>query len=128
MAVFSVMVGTSVQQRVQAQDRVPTQWETSCSAWTSSGIFSEYEGIEFTPEQDAARQRFSDEGNVKNGAIYRNSQYNPNLEQRAEIDANLREFEIQTLSILTPEQQQVYQENLVIKRALEACDPSRPGS
>lgn len=65
MAMLSVMVGATVEQAAQAQtqNRVPTQWELSCSNWTSSGTFQELQGIEFSPEQEATYQRFFDELN-----------------------------------------------------------------
>ncbi|MBE9013848.1 hypothetical protein IQ250_27035, partial [Pseudanabaenaceae cyanobacterium LEGE 13415] len=130
MFLLSALVGATVQQSVQAQNRVPTRFEKSCSAWTSEGIYSEFKGIEFTPQQKAAYQRFFDETNAKNGAIFRavrrdNVRRDPTPEQNAEMDRNLRRLEAQTLSILTPEQQKVYQENLIVKRALEDCDPVR---
>jgi hypothetical protein len=36
-----------------------------------------------------------------------------------------RDFEAQVMSIFTPQQQQVYRANLVIKRQIEACDTDR---
>jgi hypothetical protein len=148
---------------------------------------NELEGIQFTPEQEAAYQRFREAVDAKNGAIFRNAPLGPEPltglsfgdekapvspemqakiiaefdvitldeipdreqakafneahgkyaeleigernteptpEQYAEMDKNIRNIETQTLSILTPEQQKVFQANLVMKRAYEACNPS----
>jgi hypothetical protein len=184
-AVISVVIATTLQQTVQAQNEVPTDLETSCG-----NVFTplnELEGIQFTPEQDAAYQRFREEVDAKNGAIYRNAPLapepltglsfgddkepvsaemqakiiaefdvitldeipdreqvkafretygkyaeleigerytEPTPEQYAEMDNNIRNLEAKTPSILTPEQQKVYQANLVMKRAYEACNLS----
>jgi hypothetical protein len=183
-AVLPVLVATTLQQTVQAQNEVLTDSETSCG-----NVFTplnELEGIQFTPEQDAAYQRFREEVDAKNGAIYRSAPLapepltglsfgderepvspemqakiiaefdvitldeipdrdqakafketygkyaeleigernsEPTPEQYAEMDNNIRNLETQIPSILTPEQQKVYQANLVMKRAFEACNP-----
>jgi hypothetical protein len=185
-AVLSVLVGTTIQQTVQAQNKVPTDLETSCFGGNGYPPPNELEGIQFTPEQDAAYQRFREEVDAKNGAIYKNAPLGPEPltglsfgdekapvspemqakiiaefdvitldeipdreqakafneahgkyaeleigernseltpEQYAEMDNNIRNLEPQTLSILTPEQQKVFQANLVMKRAYEACNP-----
>lgn len=130
IAILSVGIGLNISKTAEAQNRVPTRYEKSCSAWTSEGIYSEFQGVKFTPAQKAAYQRFFDETNAKNGTIFRNvrrdnARRDPTPQQNAEMDRNLRRLEAQTLSILTPEQQKVYRENLIIKRALEDCDPVR---
>jgi hypothetical protein len=187
-AVLSVLVGTTIQQTVQAQNKVPTDSETSCFGGNGYPPPNELEGIKFTPEQDAAYQRFREAVDAKNGAIYKNAPLGPEPltglsfgdekapvspemqaeiiaafdvitldeipdrdqakafketygkyadleigersteptpEQDAEMNNNIRNLEPQTLSILTPEQQKVFQANLVMKRAYEACNPIR---
>ncbi|KAM3108657.1 hypothetical protein [Phormidesmis sp. 146-33] len=114
MTMLSVMVGTTVQQSAQAQNRIPTQWEVSCSNWTSSGIFDEFQGIKLTPEQNAAYVKFGDEADAKtrNLPFFRKRVLgsDPTPEQQAEIDKILRKIEAQIAALLTPEQQKVYQE------------------
>jgi hypothetical protein len=187
-SVLSVLVGTTIQQTVQAQNKVPTDSETSCSGGNGFAPPNDLDGITFTPEQEAAYQRFREEVDAKNGAIFRNappgpepltglsfgdekapvspemqaeiiaafdvitldeipdseqakafketygkyaeleigerSSSEPTPEQDAEMNNNIRNLEPQTLSILTPEQQKVFQANLVMKRAYEACNPT----
>jgi hypothetical protein len=74
-AVLSVLVSTTIQQTVQAQNKAPTDSETSCSNGYSPP--NELEGIKFTPKQDAAYQRFREEIDAKNGAIYKNAPLGP---------------------------------------------------
>jgi hypothetical protein len=184
--VLSVLVGTTIQQTVQAQNNVPKDSETSCSNGYQPP--NDLDGIKFTPEQDAAYQKFREAVDAKNGAIYQNAPLGPapltglsfgdekapvspemqaeiiaafdvitldeipdreqakafketygkyaeleigerstepTPEQDAEMNNNIRNLEPQTLSILTPEQQKVFQANLVMKRAYEACNPIR---
>jgi hypothetical protein len=45
--------------------------------------------------------------------------------QLAEKDRITRDFEAQILSILTPEQQQIYRANLATKRGFDACNKSK---
>jgi hypothetical protein len=74
-AVLSVLVGTTIQQTVQAQNNVPKDSETSCSNGYQPP--NELEGITFTPAQEAAYQRFREEIDAKNGAIYKNAPLGP---------------------------------------------------
>jgi uncharacterized surface protein with fasciclin (FAS1) repeats len=125
IAALSTIVGLSISKTAQAQTTVPTSSEEYCSSLTSDFTYSELRGIEFTPQQKAANQRFFDEAEVKNQAVIRNPQFASTPEKDEEIDKINRNVEVQTLSVLTPEQQKVYQNNLIIKRALEDCDRFR---
>ncbi|MGG6266353.1 hypothetical protein ACQ4M3_08605 [Leptolyngbya sp. AN03gr2] len=71
MVMLSAMVGTSMQQSAQAQTR--SQNRTQPKAPVScvplrNGFFFEFQGITFTPEQEAAFRRFSAELSRKSEA------------------------------------------------------------
>jgi hypothetical protein len=76
-AILSVLVGTTIQQTVQAQNKATTDSETSCIGGNGYQPPNELEGITFTPAQEAAYQRFREEIDAKNGAIYKNAPLGP---------------------------------------------------
>jgi antitoxin component of MazEF toxin-antitoxin module len=197
----SAVVGTSIQQTVQAQNQnevaaevqqtvqaqnqnevvAEVSFEGNCTEVMSSEAqgFYEFQGIYFTPEQEAAYQDINQESSekaalsiqdverdmdnaalstvVKAGVIIPdnvmqeinavslgslpdseeigelNVKYGQYVEfeliggllftpeQLVERQARVEEFEAAMLAILTPEQQQVYLENIETKRAIEAC-------
>jgi uncharacterized surface protein with fasciclin (FAS1) repeats len=57
MVLLSVMVGTSMQQSAQAQNKAPTQPAAACVPLREGEFFVELLGITFTPEQAAAYDR-----------------------------------------------------------------------
>ncbi|MDV3348163.1 hypothetical protein QGP82_05645 [Leptothoe sp. LEGE 181152] len=189
MAAASVAMYSNDKQYVQARNQDDVEIETlsvgNCiEALVPEGeLFHEFQGIEFTPEQEAAYQQAEEELSARSALMDVQTEVMPNginiiakdgvhipddvlqqifsvsdaanldqvpdseqidelnveygqyvefvlserlrltPEQVAENQAIDREFESKILSVLTPEQQQVYLRNLETKHALAACDP-----
>jgi hypothetical protein len=193
LAVLSASFGASIQQTAKAQSVTEADSQaqsdaeygpiTLCTMEAMGGdSFSEFQGIEFSPEQEKAyRQAVTEYGDKDsrladrlhsepdfdgtfNWLVYEEADsdrvqaaidatYNDEIPNSLQIDAlqeqygqyaqidisstyfftqeqldesyqNAREYEAAILAFLTPEQQQVYQGNLAIGRAVEACDPT----
>ncbi|NEZ67520.1 hypothetical protein D0962_32980 [Leptolyngbyaceae cyanobacterium CCMR0082] len=189
MAAASVAMYSNDKQYVQARNQDDVEIETlsvgNCiEALVPEGeLFHEFQGIELTPEQEAAYQQAEEELSARSALMDVQTEVMPNginiiakdgvhipddvlqqifsvsdaanldqvpdseqidelnaeygqyvefvlserlrltPEQVAENQAIDREFESKILSVLTPEQQQVYLRNLETKHALAACDP-----
>jgi hypothetical protein len=59
MAMLSVLVATTLQQPVQAQKSTQLKAPASCNLKLKDGFFVEFQGIKFTPKQEAAYKRIS---------------------------------------------------------------------
>jgi hypothetical protein len=59
MGMLSVLVATTLQQPVQAQSSTQIKAPASCNLKLKNGFFVEFQGIKFTPKQEAAYKRIS---------------------------------------------------------------------
>jgi hypothetical protein len=121
IAALSLLFGTTVQPPVQAQT-VAQDDNGVCNVLPEGVFYQEFGGITFSPEQKAAYRKIEAAINARYEVISANAQtivYTP--EQIAEGNQIGLDFEAQTIAILTPEQQPIYQSNLALQRRIQAC-------
>jgi hypothetical protein len=142
MALLSVTISNTLQQPVQAQTGVLAQGDNGTCVSLSDGssyyslpkgvYYQEFGGITFSPEQKAEYRKIEAKINARYEAISRNTTmslvtggivYTP--AQTLEGPRIGRDFEAQTMRILTPEQQKIYQANLTLQQKIQACGPSQ---
>jgi hypothetical protein len=115
------------QQPVQAQP-IGQNDSGVCAPLPEGVYYQEFGGITFSPEQKAAYREIETVINARYKVISDNTQmslitggliYTP--AQVAEGKKIGRDFEAQTMTILTPEQQKIYKTNLALQRRIQAC-------
>jgi hypothetical protein len=130
MAMLSATVATAIQQPVRAQ-AIAQDDNGVCSILPEGVYYQEFKGITFSPEQKTAYREIEAIINARYKVISDNTQmslitggliYTP--AQVAEGKKIGRDFEAQTMTILTPEQQKIYETNLALQRRIQACDSS----
>ena len=136
IAMLSIVFSTTLQQPIQAQNKTKAQGSRICVPLPVGVTFFVLQGIELSPEQQVSYKQLLAKTEVRAEALInrvRDIEANeisvsPKLfltpKQLTEREKITRDLEDQTLSILTSEQQKVYQANLVIKRGFQACDNS----
>jgi hypothetical protein len=69
MVLLSAIVGTSVQQSAQAQNKAQTQPATACVPLPQGQFFNEFEGLTFSREQDRDFRKIAAEGKKRSQAL-----------------------------------------------------------
>ena len=85
MALLSVVVGSLVQQSVQAQNQAQLKAPVTCNLQLKNGFFYEFQDIKFTPKQEATYRKISATMKQKADAQVKNVRTEPRPDASVDV-------------------------------------------